>query len=160
MAFDYSVYYRQNCMVPLGLLAFTCFWLFLLIRSWIKGPSAKEERTGVLQTSAKLLGLVIGLQLAAINVLPLARGGVFLLTEKETDAVHLSGVIEETMDLASVEGFKYDVPENKGYGQTVTVNGRTWYLMTYGALQPGDPVEMDVLPKSGLVLRIERGEDG
>ena len=69
--------------------------------------------------------------LIGINIIPLARGGVHMLYEKEKDAVEIVGEIEYTLELPSLGGNKYGVEQNHRYGEGIVIDGTKYYLMTY-----------------------------
>lgn len=152
MIYDYNMYYRQNCLVPLFIIVFCSPGLIIAVVSFIKNCRSHSVE-GVLKAAfvaSIFLFLIIG------NVIPLVRGGIYLLFEKENDAIQLSGQIEKTIELAHYGGGRYGSTENNhGYGEAIVVNGETYYLTTYYDFKVGDNVVIDVLPRSRIVLRLE-----
>lgn len=151
MIFDYNVYFRQNCVIPIICLLFSFGLFFGQIFSLWKGRHIYSPKDILLS----IFFLCVALFLIIINIVPLARGGVYLLVEKENDIIQVSGTVEETVEMDFATGAKYRVDNNKGYGEAIIVNGRKYYLTTYGDIQVGDRVMLDVLPRSGFVLKIE-----
>lgn len=155
MKFEYSVYFRQNFIVPLCLLVF-CFIFFIpsIIRFVIDliHKAADHSIGNLIKHVAFLLILSF---LVTLNLIPLMRGGFFLLFEREKDAIEIEGTIEELDELSWFGGSKYDFEQNHGNGETIVINGVKYYLMTYGTFQLGDCVIIKVLPKSKLILEIE-----
>ncbi len=101
-----------------------------------------------------IVGLLVSITLISVNLIPLIRGGIFLIAEKEEDAIKIEGVIEELHELSSFGGYKYNFEQNNG--ESIVLNGVKYYLMTYDKLQVGDNVLIRVLPKSRLILEIRR----
>ena len=62
------------------------------------------------------------------------------------------------MEIDSYTGQKYGTENNHGYGEIIVVNGEKYYLTTYGDFGVGDDVILDVLPRSGFVLKMERAD--
>ena len=147
MEYDYSVYYRQNCILPILFSSFCLILLTVFVVSVCKKLSAHEP-LDILQS---VLILVTFLLLTTLNLTPLFRGGFWLLFEKENDAVTITGTVEET-DEIRFAGAKYGVENNNGFGETLVVDGVKYYLMTYGDTEVGDTVTLKVLPRSRIVL--------
>lgn len=61
--------------------------------------------------------MCIFLFLMIVNIIPLARGGAYLLIEKENDAIHMYGTIEDTLEIGFLGGQKYPVDRNHGNGE-------------------------------------------
>ena len=159
LTFDYSVYYRQNCIVPIWfLLVFGIPFLVIGIIHSIKTIKAiirKQYSFSLKNCVGTLFMLCIWGFMFVTNASQLLRGGIFLLFEKESDTILLSGVIEETGEMRHYFGGDYDVEQNHGYGETITINGTKYYLQTYGDCKIGDVVTIEVLPKSKFVLSIK-----
>ena len=151
MYFDYSVYYRQDCLIPLLLMLFLFLWFGAGIISFIKG----RRTTGVTNYTKLIVLLAIFFGLFSINAIHISRGGYYLLFEKETDQIQIDGIIENMLETDFYTGAKYDVENNKGSGEAIIVNGEKYYLMTYGNFKSGDHVLLSVLPQSHFVLKIE-----
>ncbi len=153
MEFEYEVYYRQNCVVPLALWIFTgigVIYLIICLFGTIKGQGFTVKK---ILYEVAVLALIL-VPLFSINTIMLLRGGIFLLVEKESDKVTITGTIEETGEIDFYTGYKYEVDQNRGSGETITVDGVKYYLVTYGDLKSGDTVTLEVLPKSKLILSI------
>lgn len=150
MTFDYEIYYRQNCILPVIFLLGAICVAGSLLPHQIENKDANSDYPGV----ARYFSLCVLLFLIVVNLIPLARGGVFLLIEKESDAEQIIGTIEDTIEIGSIGGAKYRVNQNHGYGEAIVVDGKKYYLVNYGDFQIGDDVELEVLPRSRFVLQI------
>lgn len=151
MTFDYNVYFRQNCVVPVAFLLVTIFVVSSQIARWWNNNGASTNVTRL----TRALAVCIFVFLFIVNMIPLIRGGAYLLIEKESDVIQVQGTIEDTIELGSIGGAKYQVEQNHGYGEAIVIDGSKYYLMTYGDYRIGDNVVIDVLPRSSLVLRID-----
>ena len=156
MEFDYSTYYRADCIVPLSLFLF-CGALFVYsFVSILKGEPITNlpDRFGIV-----LLPLVACF-LMIINAAHLSRGGLHLLFERESDQVQIEGIIEETIEIGSLGGSKYGAKyNNHGRGEAIIVNGEEYFLISYGELKVDDPIRLSVLPKSHFVLSLYKSDE-
>ena len=154
MLFEYQMYFRQNCIGPLGFLVFTVALIVCVILNIFK----MQKPIDIKKLVFEIITLCIFVNLFIINLAPLIRGGIYLLFEREADKTIVSGVIEETGEIDFYTGAKYGVEQNRGSGETITVNGVKYNLVTYGDLKEGDSVTAEVLPKSRFVLSIMKNE--
>ena len=150
--YNYSVYLRQNCIIPLLLLIFSSTFLALTIQSLWKEQDTRQPE----ELKSIILCGCIAVFLIVVNVVPLARGGIHLLYEKESDQIKETGVIEEKIEIPSFGGAKYETENNNCFGEAIVFNGKKYYLTTYYDLQLGDYVDVSVLPRSRFVLNIKK----
>lgn len=156
MKFDYNMYFRQNCILPLFFGTLSIIVLTIMVISLCKDFFSQNSPGWLKANLSELLFLLIPLIILTLNIVNISRGGIFLLSEKEKDAVNVTGVIERTIEIDSLTGSKYGVENNRGFGEIIVVDGKKYKLMTYGDLREGDFVKMEVLPRSGYVLRIDK----
>ncbi len=158
MQFDYYSYFRQNCLNPfmfcvLSTVAFVVS-VFCVIDN-MKKKRHRNVKAFLYENINSVFIMIIMIGLIFANIPPLARGGIYLLFEKEEDAIVFMGEIEDIFEITSFGGMRYDVEQNHGYGEGVVINSNKYYLMTYGNYKKGDMVSIKVLPKSKLILEIE-----
>lgn len=156
MSFDYNVYYRQDCIVPLCLALFTGAVLLHCLLRLVRKLRITDREKKIRECRFFFIALPIFAFLLSINFIHLFRGGIFLLTEKEADAVTITGMIEETAEIDPYTGSKYDTEQNSGNGEALVINGTKYYVVTYGDLETGDKVSVTVLPRSKIILEIHR----
>ena len=148
LKFDYDLYFQTNCMGPLFVCIFIGLFFIGCIHGFIRYPEVNTF------TPSRVMSLFIPVFLFLLGFLPLRRGGIHLLREKEKDAVIISGTISEVFDLPQI-GFTYGRPyPNKGYGMGIVLDGIEYYLPALGEFTVGDRVSAKVLPKSKLVLEM------
>ena len=148
LKFDYDLYFQTNCMGPL----FVCIFIGLFFIGCIHGFIRYPELNPL--TFERIMPLIVPVFLGLIGGLPLRRGGIHMLREKEKDAVIISGTISEIFDLPQI-GFSYgNIYPNRGYGEGIVLDGIEYYLPGTGDFSAGDRVSAKVLPKSKLVLEM------
>lgn len=154
--YDYNVYYRQNCIIPLALIVFCCILSIKVGWSVWKKGMAPNLLQWFKENIVSCIFIVLFLFLVTINSIHLLRGGIYLLFENEADTIKITGVIEKTIEIDAITGSKYNVDNNFGRGEAIVVNGNKYYIMSYGDLKEGDQVILEVLPRSKFVLKIEK----
>ena len=155
MIYDYNVYYRQNCIVPLIFSLFCAFCMAKTVRFMWKKFSTTPLRQCIKEIAISGIAIALLIFLTAVNLINLSRGGIYLLFEKETDIIEVSGVIEDTIEIDAWTGCKYGTENNHGRGEALIVNGKKYYLTTYGDLKVGDKVILKVLPRSKFVIEMQ-----
>ena len=155
MQFNYETYRVDNCFIPMGFLLFTIIALIIFIVGYVRyfGDRTSDNRS-IKEIAKMILGFVVILFLMLVEIIPLSRGGIYLLFEKENEAIVITGEIEDTFKIPSIGGMKYDVDQNHGNGEGIVIEGTKYYLMTYGDFKKGDTVTIKVLPKSKLILEL------
>jgi len=94
----------------------------------------------------------------------LSHGGIYLLWERESDAVGMQGKITEITELSqySLPRIECDYYEDLKYGDPkgyeFTINGIQCIAPVKGSLKVGNYVSVTYLPKSGYILYIDQVE--
>lgn len=154
MCFEYSQYVRGCLGIPASVAIFAAIMLALESASFIKHfISHNVHLCDVMKYVLLLIGCLFFL---CMNVGRLIHGGIYLLKERESDAIVIQGQITE------IEGLgRFAFPELKsqyGYGETngvqVTINGIQCQMPVKGSFEVGDYVVVSYLPQSGYVLSI------
>ena len=135
MIFSYDKYYRQDCIVPLILILFCLIFMVKVIITMITKGTFDGLASFIKTNAFRMLALTIFVFLITINSIHLSRGGIYLLFEDEQQSIQINGVIEQTYRIDSLTGSKYDVEQNHGRGEVIVVNGKKYYLMTFGDLR-------------------------
>ena len=158
MVFEYIKYYRGCLIIPLigtllgaiALIGSVIRYVMYAFRNHIWFP---KDKTLV---CSLIFGLLIGGFFLYLDGGRLVNGGVFLVSEKETDAVLASGTIE-SIELMGINQFgelksEYNVDELNGV--CFTIDGMDYKAIAKGDLKIGDTVEFLFLPKSKYILEI------
>ena len=162
MYFDYAGYVRECLNIPLeelislilGTLGAIIFLIYMkhTLRTF---PGIRFLILIVVLSTIDETCLVIG---------ELSHGGIYLLREKESDAVEMKGEITEITGLNdySLPIIECDYYENMKYGDPngyeFTINGIQCTAPVKGSLKLGDYVSVTYLPKSGYILYIDKVE--
>ena len=155
MTYDYNVYYRQDCIVPLLLVIFVGVIMTKNVVSLLKKCTNMNTWMVIKQNTPQTIFIVVFAFLIVVNSIHLLRGGIYLLFEKPSQAVQIVGTVEDTIEIDALTASKYDVDQNHGRGEALVIDGEKYYLTTYGDLKVGDNVVLTVLPRSRFVLQIE-----
>ena len=156
--FSYNDYYLINFanpfVVAIGSFSILLCTIVSLFRSIKRGQYTAKTIVPC------LIGFVICVYFIIINVQTLARGGIYLCSEKESEAVVIQGTIEEIEECDNSYNQKYGrSATNDGttsFGVKILIEGNCYYAITSGGLQPGDDAIITYLPKSRFVLRISK----
>ena len=156
MNFNYD-YYQLGCLtLPIITLigfAFTAclFVIYPIIKFF------KNRKFNARDIIAGIFFLAVAIPLLNLDIGQLVSGGIYLLREKEKDAIVLQGEISEIKELAN-----YEFPNPRSYhesnGVQFTVNGVECAAPIKGSLEVGNTVEVVYLPKSGYILSIHEIE--
>ena len=157
MQFDYDTYYRINFEIPVRSVIFSLIVIvstvLIVVRNF-RSNQYVDLKSFIFDNSKQLFVIAIALSIMLVHIPSLARGGIYLIQEKEEDAILISGKIEDFMEISLYRGGnKYYGKDNtfQGYGECIVIDGIKYYLM-YGDLNEGDDVTIKVLPKSKLIL--------
>ena len=157
MQFDYDTYYRINFEIPVRSVIFSLIVIVSTVLIVVKNFRSNQYvdlKSFIFDNSKQLFVIAIALSIMLVHIPSLARGGIYLIQEKEDDAILISGKIEDFIELSLYSGGNKYYDKNstfQGYGEGIVIDGIKYYLM-YGDLKEGDDVTIKVLPKSKLIL--------
>lgn len=156
MEFSYDIYHRIDFVVPLIGAIFSSTLLAVNIVSQFR-----EIKHGKVTTETLLLMFVtiaIGVFLVVSNIKVLVQGGIYLCTEKESDAIVAHVVIDSIDQYGALDNHKYGGidSDDSAFGVKITAGGDYYNAVSSGDLKPGDAVLITYLPKSRVVLRIDK----
>ena len=153
MYFDYSWYVR-GCLTWPGIRGLVCLLFLTTDILWCIRQILRKKLTRDMVISSLLSILIVGFMLY-LNAGILCNGGIYLLHEKESDAVEMRGDISAIRDAEEAEG--YDFPKfSSGPVIQCTINDIKCIAIDTGSLQVGDYVLVRYLPKSRYVLYIDK----
>lgn len=149
--FSYAYYRRANGItpwVPAALAVAACAAGILELVKITRGRSDRILFSVVVLTA--------GCFFLYLSGSCLLHGGISILTEKESDAVVQTGVIEQVDEgsLPAIPTYRLSGKTTAGY--SLTIDGEAYRVMDAGDLKPGDRVQLTYLPKSRFVLSIQR----
>lgn len=150
MTFSYKSYWNTTLILPSLVIL---LMIVLVISSsyvyWVKEASKQ-------QMVNRMLGYIFIICVAVFCIVPqfkyLLNGGIYLLSEKEQDALVHKGVIESINEPSNrFPGFKL----SHEYGADIMIDGVQFFSVTSGDYEEGDSVIVYYLPHSHFVLAIE-----
>lgn len=165
MKFDLD-YYRSSLCLCAAIFLVCGILLFKGCISGILTIKKHTENTNKIKSITHGIGIVLALGLSIFFIISSIGGlryGIYLITEKESDALVLHGEIEEIKELRNqlVHNYKnankyttehYNIDELNAH--LITISGKKYYCMVKGKLKVGDAVEITYLPKSTIVLEV------
>ena len=156
MNIDYAAYYRACFSSSVMLALFSGFFAFSVLIPLIKTIFSKERP--IKNILGGTVVLMVPVFLLSLNIGTLAHGGIYLATEKETDAVEIHGTIEHIERMN-----EWCFPKMKGYcvyerdgsnGICFTIDGVKYQCPSMGDFRVGDRVTVVYLPKSKYILSL------
>lgn len=152
MRFDYKTYFWTNLVIPLLFLALSCFAGIGFVLSSTRKIVEQGFNSYMSDWISNITSVFILFVLITVSVIPLARGGIYLLFEKEKDSVIVEGVVSETFDTNEIFVTKYTLEGKIVFGGGIVVDSKKYYCVSYGNIKTGDHVRIKALPKSTLIL--------
>ncbi len=155
MNFSYTMYQKGCFIVPMVLVVFALIIVSSVIVSVFKKSSQKKYKKGQIFYVFVLLFCVY---MIVMSVGKLASGGIFIMLDKEKNAVELTGKIDEIKNINEfkIPLFKtgYEYGETSGVEITIgeTIIKGPGCISNYVKL--GDEVTIVYLPNSGYILNI------
>ena len=106
---------------------------------------------------AYFAGLCVSGLLLHINMGVLLHGGIYLVSEKESDAITMRGYISaiEANNMFEMPRMRTEYGYTHTNGEKITINNIRCKAPTGGILKEGDYVEVVYLPKSSYILSID-----
>lgn len=167
MKFDYDSYRRVLCFTAIFMLV--CGILLLIgciigIFMFKKYLVSEGKIKGIIKVVGIVLALCISVFFITYSFSHLCYG-INLINEKPNDALIVVGKIEEIKELRNPLPHDYiyisnyipdDYSIEERYAHLITISDKQYYIMIKGDLQVGDYVEIKYLPKSTIILEINR----
>jgi len=139
---------------------FIILFVGVLIVDWMENDNGLLDEKPRLRFAYGLFRgmvlIILSLVIIFSSVHILRNGSVFLPLEKELEAECVGGVIEKTEEMSFLKRGYPDIENNSGLGESLIINDKRYYVMTYGNYRIGDKVRVFFLPKSKYVLKIEK----
>ncbi len=163
MYFDYAGYVRECLNFPLwGFIMFNLLDVVLIIIYLFYMKHKKKTFPFPFPVKQLLILIVVlsSIDSACLFIGQLKHGGVYLLWEKEVDAIQIQGCITkiDPLNSYSLPIIECDYYENMKRGDPTgyefTINGIQCTAPVKGSLEVGDYVSVTYLPKSGYILYI------
>lgn len=149
MTFLYRSYWNTTFLLPVLVISFMLGLIFSSSYAYWVRDAHKPQMV------ERMLGYLFTLCVAVFCIVPqckyLLNGGIYLLAEKEQDALVYTGVIESISEPSNrFPCFKL----SHEYGADIVINGEQFFAITSGNYEEGDSVVVHYLPKSHFILTI------
>ncbi len=147
MIFDYNQYRSGSLVTPIIIgMVFLILFIIIIIKI-MRLPIEKDKIT-----IKNILVIIIFLLIILDSCLRL-RYGIYLLYENKNQFTTISGRIDEIDNVFQSPRYYYN--DEPVHASIVTIDGKKLYFMTRGNLKVGDYIEVEYLPKSTFVLKVE-----
>ncbi len=147
MVFDYNQYYTTTLIH--SIIKISIVVVLIVIFIIVHGIFSKQK--GSIFAYLIILYICFSLIISAIGNL---KYGIHLIQENEKDYISIIGEIQNIERVKHSSRYYYE-GEAVGDASIVTINGEKLYFMTIGDLEIGDYIEVEYLPKSTFVLKVE-----
>lgn len=152
MKFDYRLYYRNlffvPCMVCIALLVF-----LVVIDEGLSRHIHESSHLAYYVFSSIITSVMF------VVVLVSSRQGFYLIKEKESDAVEVTGIVTDTRVV--VGSFRYYLDGKVYRADWLVVDEKKYYIISAHDIRLGELVRLKYLPRSRIVLQYEKEkEDG
>lgn len=166
--FAYDDYSRNNLIGPLliiiffGIIGIENIKSFpLVIKNIFEAIKSKEKYAVgdvIEEYFLNIFLMLVCVFFIFINTSILLNGGIYLITERETDAVYTQGVIQSIEQLPQYSAPKYQTNYGTSFGVKVNINGNNYNIITTEEFEIGTNVTIKYLPKSKFVLEMYENE--
>ena len=160
MTFILENYKMSTCYAAILQVIIGTFFAIMSCKGIIINVSNIKQNFRYFITS--FISLIIMITLFVFpSVLSLSNGGIYMLIEKEEDAIVLEGEIETIVHPSKrVPNHKYAYTEEaSNSGMDITINGETFFMPHTLGFEEGDKVVIAYLPKSKFILSIYHAEE-
>lgn len=151
MKFEYNEYYRMLVIGSIFIMAFSLIGILIDVILLIKnnGYIKFDKRTISHLVSIILLAFFFSLGAAPF------KHGRHLITEKETDKINVIGEVDRIKNTYGINKYSYNNEANS-FAYYIYIEGQEYYIMYIGDIKIGDIVEVEYLPKSKVILSINK----
>ena len=155
MKFPYSQYYK---ILTIGSLFYIMFFLICILFIMFSSFKRDGQITTLKNVVRFLISHISVISFAIFMVVPSFKHGIYLFTEKESDALVNSGTITDITATYGNNKFNYE-NKHSTHSSYVYIDDDKYYIMYIGDFNIGDEVEFEYLPKSKIILSIYHAEE-
>ncbi len=150
MKFDYNEYYKILFVASLCIMVASVIMLLISSCIFIHNKTITKTNTSLI---LYFVTVIILIYLFSTGLFPF-RHGIHLIVEKEFDKVECVGEI--TNIKKSYGNNKYVYNGKNVFAYDIIVNNKEYYIMYLNDLKIGDKVGFEYLPKSRIILNIQK----
>ncbi len=150
MEFDYNEYFKILFLGSVCIMAFSIIAIVVGTILFIKGNNFIKFDKRALGYFSSIIVLIF---LFSLGFSPF-RHGMHLIGEKETDKIVCVGEVNSFKKVYGNNKYVYNGENTFAY--YIFIDEQKYYIMNTGDIEIGDKVEFEYLPKSRIVLSINK----
>ena len=151
MKFEYNDYYKMLVIASIFIMTFSLIAILINIILLIKN-------NGYIKFDKRIIGYLVSIILLvflfSLGAAPFKHGR-HLITEKETDKINVIGEVDCIKKTYGINKYSYNNDVNS-FARHISIDGEVYYIMCIGDIKIGDKVEVECLPKSKVILSINK----
>ena len=150
MKFEYNEYYRMLVIASICIMTFSLIGILINIILLIKNNGYKKFDKRIIKYLVSISVLTFLFSLGAAPF----KHGRHLITEKETDKINVIGEVDCIKKTYGINKYSYN--DVNSFARHISIDGEVYYIMYIGDIKIGDKVEVEYLPKSKVILSINK----
>ena len=156
MKFEYNDYYKVLVIASIVVMTFSLIGLLINLFLLIKNNGYKKFDKRIIRYFVSIILLAFLFSLGAAPF----KHGRHLITEKETDKINVIGEVDCIKKTYGINKYSYNNDVNS-FAHHISIDGEVYYIMCIGDIKIGDikigdKVEVEYLPKSKVILSINK----
>lgn len=150
MKFEYNEYYRLLVIASICIMTFSLIGILINIILLIKNNGYIKFDKRIIKY---LVSIIVHAFFFSLGAAPFKHGR-HLITEKETDKINVIGEVDCIKETYGIN--KYVYKDENSFAYYIYIEGQEYYIMYIGDIKIGDKVEVEYLPKSKVILSINK----
>ena len=150
MKFEYNVYFKVLVIASVFIMTFSIIGILINIILLIKNNGFIKFDKRIMNY---FISIIIFVFLFSIGFGPF-KHGIHLITEKETDKISVIGEVDCIKKTYGINKYSYN--DVNSFARHISIDGEVYYIMYIGDIKIGDKVEVEYLPKSKVILSINK----
>ena len=151
MKFEYNDYYKVLVIASIVVMTFSLIGLLINLFLLIKNNGYIKFDKRIIKYLVSIVVLAFFFSLGAAPF----KHGRHLITEKETDKINVIGEVDRIKKTYGINKYSYNNEVNS-FAYYIYIEGQEYYIMYIGDIKIGDKVEVEYLPKSKVILSINK----
>ncbi len=150
MKFEYNEYYRMLVIGSICIMTISLIGILIDIILIIKNNGYIKFDKRIIKY---LVSIIVHAFFFSLGAAPFKHGR-HLITEKETDKINVIGEVDRIKNTYGIN--KYVYKDENSFAYYIYIEGQEYYIMYIGDIKIGDKVEVEYLPKSKVILSINK----
>ena len=148
MKFLYEDYYRAAFVIPIIILVVVLFIIIENILVFVKVIRLKNQ----FKIANVFLSVIVTTVFILISAFSLSRS-CNLPKDKGSDSITIQSIVQNVTNMPFAE--KYNVDGKASYAKYIELDGVKYYCMNADNIQTGTLIEIEYLPESKFILKID-----